>query len=66
MGSTGKSELKARAECPICGGEVTRTELDGTPRAGDAYPFCSERCRLVDLSRWLDESYRIPDKLNES
>ena len=23
-------------------------------------PFCSERCRLVDLGKWLDEGYRIP------
>ncbi|MPY86390.1 MAG: DNA gyrase inhibitor YacG [Luteitalea sp.] len=22
-------------------------------------PFCSERCKLLDLSRWLDGSYRI-------
>jgi uncharacterized protein len=23
-------------------------------------PFCSERCRLQDLARWADESYRVP------
>ena len=23
-------------------------------------PFCSERCRLVDLGQWADEGYRIP------
>jgi len=23
-------------------------------------PFCSDRCRLVDLGRWLDESYGVP------
>jgi endogenous inhibitor of DNA gyrase (YacG/DUF329 family) len=23
-------------------------------------PFCSPRCKLADLSRWLDGSYRIP------
>lgn len=23
-------------------------------------PFCSERCRLVDLGRWLGETYRVP------
>ena len=23
-------------------------------------PFCSERCRLLDLGAWADESYRIP------
>jgi uncharacterized protein len=24
-------------------------------------PFCSERCKLQDLARWADGSYRIPD-----
>jgi endogenous inhibitor of DNA gyrase (YacG/DUF329 family) len=23
-------------------------------------PFCSERCKLVDLGRWLDGSYAVP------
>jgi endogenous inhibitor of DNA gyrase (YacG/DUF329 family) len=24
-------------------------------------PFCSERCKLADLGRWLGEEYRVPD-----
>ncbi|VAX02072.1 DNA gyrase inhibitor YacG, partial [hydrothermal vent metagenome] len=24
-------------------------------------PFCCERCRLIDLGAWADESHRIPD-----
>ncbi|VTS03913.1 dna gyrase inhibitor : DNA gyrase inhibitor YacG OS=Cystobacter violaceus Cb vi76 GN=yacG PE=3 SV=1: DUF329 [Tuwongella immobilis] len=24
------------------------------------YPFCSKRCRTIDLGRWLDEAYRVP------
>jgi endogenous inhibitor of DNA gyrase (YacG/DUF329 family) len=28
-------------------------------------PFCSERCRLIDLGCWLDESYRVPLKASE-
>ena len=24
-------------------------------------PFCSERCKLIDLGQWATESYRIPD-----
>jgi endogenous inhibitor of DNA gyrase (YacG/DUF329 family) len=24
-------------------------------------PFCSERCRLIDLGKWLNEEYRLPD-----
>lgn len=40
--------------CPIC-------RREAAPRAENAdFPFCSERCRLLDLGRWLDASYRIP------
>jgi endogenous inhibitor of DNA gyrase (YacG/DUF329 family) len=24
------------------------------------FPFCSERCKLIDLGRWLDGKYQIP------
>jgi hypothetical protein len=24
-------------------------------------PFCSERCKLQDLARWADGTYRVPD-----
>jgi len=36
--------------CPIC----------GKPVAPEAAPFCSERCRKIDLGRWLSGSYVIP------
>ncbi len=30
------------------------------PRPGNrAYPFCSDRCKLLDLGKWLGEEYRI-------
>jgi endogenous inhibitor of DNA gyrase (YacG/DUF329 family) len=25
-------------------------------------PFCSERCKMADLGRWLSEEYRVPDE----
>lgn len=25
-------------------------------------PFCSERCKLIDLSKWVSEEYRVPGK----
>jgi len=40
--------------CAICGKPVAR------PPGNRAYPFCSDRCRLVDLAKWLGEGYRIP------
>lgn len=39
-------------KCPICKKEV--------PLNAPEMPFCSERCRLIDLGKWADEEYRIP------
>lgn len=39
--------------CPTCKKPAAK---QGNPR----FPFCSERCRLIDLGRWIDEEYRIP------
>jgi endogenous inhibitor of DNA gyrase (YacG/DUF329 family) len=41
--------------CPVCDASVN---LEATPTA----PFCSERCRLIDLGRWLDEAYSLPEQ----
>jgi endogenous inhibitor of DNA gyrase (YacG/DUF329 family) len=30
------------------------------PAESTALPFCSERCRTIDLGRWLGEAYRMP------
>jgi endogenous inhibitor of DNA gyrase (YacG/DUF329 family) len=32
----------------------------GRPSVREHYPFCSDRCRSSDLSRWLNGSYAIP------
>lgn len=40
--------------CPVCDATV---DLATTPTV----PFCSERCRLIDLGRWLDEGYGLPE-----
>jgi len=39
--------------CPTCKQKVDRKT------AGKSYPFCSSRCALIDLGRWLGEEYRI-------
>ncbi|MGD0579383.1 MAG: DNA gyrase inhibitor YacG [Bryobacteraceae bacterium] len=44
--------MSLKVACPTC---KKRVEL------GTAYfPFCSERCQLIDLGRWADEEYCIP------
>ncbi len=40
--------------CVICGRSI---EYEGG--LSPLYPFCSERCKLVDLGRWLREVYTI-------
>jgi endogenous inhibitor of DNA gyrase (YacG/DUF329 family) len=40
--------------CPICRKPVPPREENR------AFPFCSERCKLLDLGKWLGEEYRVP------
>jgi endogenous inhibitor of DNA gyrase (YacG/DUF329 family) len=40
-------------KCPTCGKKV---EWKDNPFR----PFCSDRCRLVDLGRWVEGEYRVP------
>jgi len=47
--------------CPICGRTVEASApapAGGSPPA--EFPFCSRRCRLLDLGRWLRGEYCIP------
>ena len=44
--------------CPICKKPVERS--DDPDVAASFFPFCSDRCRLIDLGRWLDGKYEIP------
>ena len=50
---TGKATGKESGKpCPICGKPAVEASL----------PFCSDRCRDVDLNRWLSGSYIVPGK----
>lgn len=42
--------LRPKRPCPECGKPSSRVD----------YPFCSPRCKDVDLNRWLSGSYAIP------
>ncbi len=44
--------------CPTCTRPVSQT--------GEYFPFCSDRCRQIDLGKWLDEKYIISRKVEES
>jgi len=46
--------------CPICGKEVA-------PRSSNkAFPFCTARCKSIDLGKWLNEDYRVPATPDEA
>jgi len=42
-------------QCPICRKQVALGATD--------FPFCSDRCRTVDLGNWASEKYVIPTPL---
>lgn len=52
MGPNGKPPLR----CTIC-----EREIEARPQNG-FFPFCSVRCRQVDLGRWLGEEYRVANR----
>ena len=40
-------------KCPTCSAAVTRT-------THKLFPFCTQRCQMIDLGRWFGEEYRVP------
>jgi uncharacterized protein len=49
-GDTGSGPKPKSKPCPIC----------GKPADAATLPFCSPRCRDVDLNRWFSGSYVVP------
>ncbi|MDP8980039.1 MAG: DNA gyrase inhibitor YacG [Acidobacteriota bacterium] len=45
-------------KCPICKKTVERGDED--------FPFCSERCRLIDLGNWASEKYVVSRPLEKT
>ena len=46
--------MVAVVNCPKCGAKVV------WDNAHPWRPFCSERCKMIDLGAWATESYRVP------
>ncbi|CAN7212744.1 DNA gyrase inhibitor YacG [Pararhizobium sp. LjRoot238] len=55
-GASNVAPLRKTVPCPEC----------RRPSHREHYPFCSDRCRNVDLNRWLKGSYAIPVADDES
>jgi len=46
-----------KLHCPICKKAVAKTDPD--------FPFCSERCRLIDLGKWASGAYVISSPVKD-
>lgn len=46
-----KSTKSSALRCPTCSALVLRDDED--------FPFCSDRCRIIDLGKWASGAYRI-------
>ena len=51
-----KRTVKLR--CPICKKNVTTTSAD--------FPFCSDRCRVIDLGKWASGEYVIASPVTDA
>lgn len=55
MSSTGSPGTR-QVPCPTC------AALAPIAASNKWRPFCSERCRMIDLGAWASERYRVPAK----
>jgi endogenous inhibitor of DNA gyrase (YacG/DUF329 family) len=53
------SRAVRKVKCPACGQPAVFDE------SNPFRPFCSERCRTIDLGAWAAERYRVPVKPGE-
>jgi uncharacterized protein len=49
---------KTQLRCPICKKPVTGSAPD--------FPFCSERCRLIDLGKWASGEYVVSSPVTDA
>jgi uncharacterized protein len=56
MTPTPQTDLKTKqVACPTCK-KLAPYDIKNPYR-----PFCSQRCKMIDLGDWANENYRIPD-----
>ena len=49
--------------CPVCK-KVFKAAPQGRSEEAKFFPFCSQRCKLIDLGAWLDTKYKIVSRSN--
>ena len=48
--------------CPVCK-KIVKASPKGRSKEASLFPFCSSRCKLIDLGAWLDAKYKITSDL---
>ncbi|GAC1528139.1 MAG: DNA gyrase inhibitor YacG [Ramlibacter sp.] len=56
MATQDKAPRQRLVACPQCGGDSVYAPTN------PYRPFCSERCKNLDLGAWASESFRMPDE----
>ncbi|MGR3220343.1 MAG: DNA gyrase inhibitor YacG [Candidatus Anammoxibacter sp.] len=49
-----------KIKCPYCNKEIVYKTISDI----STFPFCSRKCKLIDLGLWFDEEHRIGSDLN--
>jgi len=48
--------------CPVCN-KVVQGSIQKHSKEAIFFPFCSKRCKFVDLGEWLDSEYKLVSEL---
>jgi endogenous inhibitor of DNA gyrase (YacG/DUF329 family) len=51
--------------CPICK-KIVKVSPKKQSEEAKFFPFCSQRCKLIDLGAWLDDKYKIVSKPSDT
>jgi hypothetical protein len=55
MATQSAAKKPKTVRCPTCGGDSVYAPTN------PYRPFCSERCKNIDLGAWASESFRVPE-----
>lgn len=58
MGTSMPHKRTVKLRCPICKKSVKNTDPD--------FPFCSDRCRIIDLGKWASGGYVISSPVTDA
>ncbi|MBC8470264.1 MAG: DNA gyrase inhibitor YacG [Planctomycetes bacterium] len=48
--------------CPVCN-KIVQGTIQGRSKKAIFFPFCSKRCKFIDLGAWLDSEYTLVSRL---